>query len=158
MIYIGVDPGKSGGMAVIHWDRIELLPFTKATEKEIWKFFSRAINPTAGMKCLIEKVHAMPGQGVTSMFTFGQGYGFLRGCLTAATIPYEEVQPRAWQKALKIKPRDSKGGESKNQFKDRLRGKAQQLFPQESVWERTLGEQRAVCDALLIAEFCRRNS
>lgn len=165
MIYVGVDPGKSGGIAFIHHKEgktttiktFSVFSMIKKTEQEIWNFFASIDDLEDDIFCMLEKVHAMPGQGVTSMFSFGQNYGFLTGCLTSAQIPFEEVSPRTWQKGLGIPARDSKGGESKAQFKDRLRQKAQQLFPQELVWERTLGEQRAVCDALLIAEYCRRN-
>ena len=48
----------------------------------------------------IEKVHAMPGQGVTSMFNFGMGYGLLRMALAANQIPYQLVTPQAWKKKV----------------------------------------------------------
>jgi len=48
----------------------------------------------------LEKVHAMPGQGVTSMFTFGHGYGFLRGVIQALGIKLVDVTPQKWQKEL----------------------------------------------------------
>ena len=151
MAYIGIDPGKSGGIAVIQGSKVECFRMPN-TEKDGWSLFAE--NKEGRVFAVIEKVHSMPGQGVKSMFSFGQNYGFLRGCLTAAQIPFEEITPQAWQKKLGVVGR--KKGEPKPQLKERLRQKAQQLFPQEEVWERTLGEQRAVCDALLIAEYCRR--
>jgi hypothetical protein len=151
MTYIGIDPGKSGGIAVIQGRKVECFRMPN-TEKDGWSIFAE--NKEGRVFAVIEKVHSMPGQGVKSMFSFGQNYGFLRGCLTAAQIPFEEITPQAWQKGLSIPPRAKT--ETKPQFKERLRQKAQQLFPQEAVWGRTLGEQRAVCDALLIAEYCRR--
>jgi hypothetical protein len=96
---------------------------------------------------VIEKVHAMPGNGVSGMFKFGMSYGGLRMALIAAGIPFEEVQPRAWQKAMGIPPRSKT--ESGTQWKNRLKAKAQQLYPAEKV---TL----AVADALLIATYCQR--
>ena len=108
------------------------------------------------MAC-IEKVHAMPKQGVTSMFTFGYGYGGLRMALIAAGFPFQEVQPRAWQKHFGITAK--KPSESKQQFKDRLRAKCQQLFPRlVDLWGLGITKQRMVCDALLIAEYCRQTS
>jgi crossover junction endodeoxyribonuclease RuvC len=108
------------------------------------------------VKGMLEKVHAMPGQGVTSMFKFGQNYGFVRGCLFSSGIPFEDVHPKTWQKEFAITPR--KSGEAKGLLKERLRAKAQQLFPDLAIWSepRSLGKQRAICDALLIAEYCRR--
>ena len=94
----------------------------------------------------IEKVSSSPQMGVTSAFTFGRGYGFLRGLLTAYNYPFEEVLPRKWQASFGMK----KGkDESNTQWKNRLKGKAQQLFPHLKV---TL----ATADALLIAEYGRR--
>ena len=89
----------------------------------------------------------MPKQGVSSSFKFGKGYGFLRGCLIAAGIPFEEVTPQAWQKALEI-PKKSKS-ETKAQFKNRLKALAQQWFPDQLVTLKT-------ADALLIATYCFR--
>jgi len=91
----------------------------------------------------------MPKQGVSSTFKFGRGYGFLRGCLVALGIPFEDVTPQTWMRALNVPPR--RKNETKAQFKQRLRGVAQQLFPSEKI---TL----ATADALLIAEYCRRTS
>jgi hypothetical protein len=82
------------------------------------------------------------------MFKFGMGYGALRMALTALEIKYEEVPPQKWQKELGIVTRN-KERESHTQFKNRLKAKAQQLFPTMDVTLKT-------CDALLIAEFCRR--
>ena len=148
-IIIGIDPGKSGGIA--SWDNshsgygdsftVDKMP---ATEMDIASVFAEFC--LTDCHAYIEKVHAMPGQGVTSMFTFGQGYGFLRGCLVAHGIPFEEVTPRTWQKSFGMKKSKT---ESQTQWKNRLKGKAQQLFPHLKV---TL----ATCDALLICEFGRR--
>jgi Holliday junction resolvasome RuvABC endonuclease subunit len=89
----------------------------------------------------------MPKQGVASSFKFGVNYGIVRMALTAAGIPFEEVTPQAWQKALGITHR--KKTETPSEWKNRLRARAQQLFPSVSL---TL----ATADALLIAEYCRR--
>lgn len=163
-LYLGIDPGESGGLAVVSNNRDRELYYTSmpTTEWDIWKWISDAnsVNTPDGplriQDCCIEKVHAFPGQGVTSMFTFGVGYGGLRMALISAQIPFQEVQPRTWQKHFGISPR--KKAEAKPAFKERLRGKCQQLFPSLDVWNNTLGIQRSVCDAILIAEYVRRTS
>lgn len=151
--YVGVDPGKSGGIVLV-WDQdnIDLFPMP-ATEKDIWFLFDN-LPDSPRVKALIEKVHSMPNQGVASSFTFGMGYGGLRMALTAAPISFEDVSPRTWQKGLGISPR--KKTETTTQWKDRLRGKAQQLFPNLDVWRLNKKEQLSVCDALLIATYCMR--
>ena len=141
--YIGIDPGQSGGIArrMAGVDAVEMPP----TMKDIydWLYYQTSCDCFA----VIEKVHSMPKQGVASAFTFGKGYGGLLMALTAAKIPHEEVDPRRWQKALGITPR--KNTEDKREFKNRLKGFAQRLFPST---EMTLD----TCDAILISEYCRR--
>ena len=146
--YLGIDPGKSGGVAWVSSDGKGLYVYpTTDDEYALSSFFSGYKKGEA--KAVLEKVHAFPGQGVSSMFTFGRGYGFLRGCLVSQEIPFEDVTPQAWQKALGI-PKKGKD-EKKTDFKKRLRAKAQQLFPSFSS-EISL----AVGDAVLIAEYARR--
>lgn len=155
-MYLGVDPGMSGGMAAVTADGTGAYVSMPATERDVWEWFRQLAYEHAHPSGLatttfavIEKVHAMPGNGVSGMFKFGQSYGFLRACLIAAGIPFEEVTSQRWQKALNITPRDKRGGETSTQFKNRLKARAQQLFPNAKV---TL----ATADALLLAEFCRR--
>ena len=88
----------------------------------------------------VEKVHSSPQMGVTSAFTFGQGYGALLMLLTCKGIPFEQVTPQKWQKAMGCM---SKG--DKNVTKRR----AQELFP-------NLKITHATADALLIGEYGRR--
>jgi Holliday junction resolvasome RuvABC endonuclease subunit len=146
MMYVGIDPGSSsGGIAIIQWNRsVEYLRAMPETERDIWDLIDNVHFGYA----VIEKVHSMPGQGVVSTFKFGRNYGFLRGCLVAAEIPFEEVLPSKWQRGLSIPPRAKI--ESKSQWKDRLKGIAQQMFPSTNITLKT-------ADALLIAEFCRRS-
>lgn len=147
--YTGVDPGKSGGIAVIQWDgpngwKLTAYKMPK-TERDVWKVF-RGI-PEAGRVAVIEAVHAMPGNGVAGMFKFGVGYGGLRMALIGTDTPFEAITPRTWQKAFGIIPK--KKTETKPQFKNRLLARAQELFPKV---ELTL----ATCDAALIALYCKR--
>lgn len=98
---------------------------------------------------VLEQVGGYVGQGQpgSAMFSFGAAYGHMEMALAAAGIPYETVQPARWQKGLKIPGR--KKDEGKTAWKNRLKARAQMLFPRVKV---TL----AVADALLIAEYCRR--
>lgn len=93
--------------------------------------------------CILEKVHAMPGQGVTSTFKFGQSYGALRMAVIAAGLPLEEVTPRKWQPAIGV---SSKKCETKTAHKNRLKARAQELFPGLTI-------THATADALLLAVY-----
>jgi hypothetical protein len=159
MNYLGIDPGQSGGIALIR-DVAVLATRMPATEGDVARFFAQSLIPLGIRFCLIEKVHSFPEQGVASAFTFGRGTGLLIGLLLAHKIPFEEITPQDWQKILGIPPRVKKPRkpkpflqyppeESQTEWKNRLRAKAQQLFPQIEI---TL----ATADALLIAETCRR--
>lgn len=146
MVYMGIDPGQSGGLAAIAPGGITLEKMPP-TERDTWDWIW-SFGGIPNVVAIIEKVHSFPGQGVSSTFKFGMGFGGLKMALTAAMIPYEEVDPRRWQKALGIPPR--KKAEDKKKFKLRLKAFAQKLFP------RVEGITLETCDALLIAEFARR--
>ena len=98
---IGIDPGKSGGIAVYTEGLMQCwaMPETEADIAQLLRDYGMS-----GSFCLLEKVHSMPGQGVKSMFTFGRGYGFLRGVLTAQRTPFDDVAPSTWQKAQQLFP------------------------------------------------------
>jgi len=150
MTIIGIDPGKSGGIAwtTPNGPRGELMRAEKMpdTMKGVWELISYIVENTAQIyrhtecKAYLEQVSAMPGQGVTSCFTFGNGFGHLEMALTAAGIPFERVSPQKWQKALGCRT-----GGNKNISKT----KAQELFPQ-------IKCTHAISDSLLIAEYGRR--
>ena len=138
MAIIGIDPGKSGAIALLR-DRHTPETFKlTGTEADIAEFLEHCKSE----RCFayIEKVNAMPKQGVSSTFKFGMSYGFLRGLLIAMKIPFEEVLPRRWQQYLGCL---SKGD------KNVTKAKAQQLFPEIKIIH-------AIADALLIAEYGRR--
>jgi len=151
-IYLGLDPGKKGGMAFIAEDGL-VIGYMAMPETELE--ISLAISSWVIGCAVIEQVSSSPQMGVTSSFTFGRGYGFLRGVLIANAIPFTEVRPQLWMKTLGIRTRKKK--ETTTQWKNHLRGIAQQRFPSLELWKgtRNKGEQLAVCDALLIAEYCR---
>lgn len=149
MLIIGIDPGQSGGICRLLYEAyIFPLIVTKMPNNYIDILGCLRVNQP-NTKCYIELVHSFPGQGVASSFKFGMGYGALQMALTALKIPFETVSPQKWQKALGIRSRDKK--ESKTQFKNRLKIKAQQLFPKHSSQINL-----STCDAILIAEYGRR--
>ena len=144
MIFLGLDPGKSGGISLHQMETngskiISAEPFTNKTPMDIYNVIVRysAIKPCIA---LIEKVHSMPKQGVASSFTFGKNYGFLLGCLTALEIPFEYVSPTVWQRYLKCKTKGDK---------NITKQKAQELFPHLKI-------THAIADALLIGEYLKR--
>ncbi len=135
--FLGVDPGSnSGGMAIVG-DHIEARGLPE-TERDIydllmsWKALGVAY-------ALIENVHSMPDQGVSSSFKFGRSYGFLRGILTASGIPWGQIAPQTWQKLQSCRTHGDKNVS---------KARAQQLFPGVKITHRT-------ADALLIASTAR---
>lgn len=138
--YMGVDPGQAGGIAFVPVDGGEPMVFpipeTEHDTAEILREFGNQVT-----QAFLEKVHAMPKQGVSSTFKFGRAYGFIRGLLTALGIPYEDVTPQRWQKDMQCQT----GGDKRIS-----RAKAQQLFPAmaKQITHRT-------ADALLIATWGR---
>jgi len=143
--YIGIDPGQSGGLILLDGVMVKATPMP-ATERDIWDWFDHQDIGTAP-QAIIEKVHSMPRQGVVSSFKFGLGYGGLRMALIAACIPFDEVTPQVWQRALGIPSRLKT--ETPTKWKNRLKAKAQQLYPRLEVTLKT-------ADALLIATYCQR--
>ncbi len=139
---IGIDPGANGAAALIDTagNIVDVIEFKKNSELDIAEWFIE-FSQDENIFAYIENVHAMPKQGVTSTFKFGCAYGFLLAVLTTVKIPYEKVTPNTWQKYLKCQ-----SGGNKNVTK----AKAQQLFPKQKI-------NHAVADAILIAEYGRRN-
>ena len=140
-VYLGIDPGKLGGAAVVSPNGIPLdtIDFVKSTERGISGFFKEWAK-RKGMLAALERVHSMPKQGVKSAFTFGQGYGFLRGLLFAHKIRFIDVGPHKWQQKMGC----LSGGDKKV-----TKGKAEQLFPMIAV-------THSIADALLLAWYVRQ--
>jgi Holliday junction resolvasome RuvABC endonuclease subunit len=137
--YIGVDPGRSsGGVAYIAEGQGWCRKVSDLTDHELWQIFSTlgALEPT---HAVLEKVSAMPGQGVSSTFKFGASFGELKMALTAIYVPYTLVTPAKWQKSLGCMSRGDK-----NVTKTR----AQQLYPTAKV-------THATADALLMATYAK---
>lgn len=140
MVYIGIDPGKHGGIVAIHRKRVVLSVAMPTTSDGIWWTLQQLISVDGERRVYIEDVHAMPGQGVTSMFTFGYGVGLLHMACVASKLSYVLVQPQTWQRVMRCET-----GGNKNITKTL----AQELFPKIKV-------THALADALLIAEYNRR--
>ena len=180
--YFGIDPGGSGGLAVLTAAGSATATTSSAvtmpaTERDVWEWVENCTpHDGSNVFAVIEKVGGYAGDRASggngpAMFKFGMSYGGLRMALVAAGIPFDEVTPQTWQKGLGIAPRrphtktrevqikkgknkgkwrtERYGGETDTEFKNRLKAKAQQLFP-------TVKVTLAVADALLIAEYCRR--
>ena len=152
MIYIvGIDPGLSGAIAFYNTLLEEVTTYPMPTvnagtgskriidEYEVARLIdchSKDIR-----KVFIEHVHAMPKQGVTSVFTFGMGYGVLRGIVSANFLPVEYITPRKWKKALRVPA-----------LKDGARARASEIFPKYSdQWNLKKWDGRA--EAAMIAYY-----
>jgi len=141
MYIIGLDPGANGSAVLLRSERkVDIAQFSKMTQADITNALREWAYEPLLCHAYLERVHAMPKQGVSSTFKFGVNFGFLVGCLTALKIPFEYVTPNTWQKALSCQSHGNKNV---------TKQKAQQLFPNEKVIH-------ANADALLIAEYGRR--
>lgn len=157
VIYLGIDPGVSGGWALLDPDGAVLLamkmgdgPADIGKQPQTCK--DRAfvvLQEPYRIHAMVERVHSSPQMGVASAFTFGRNVGAILGALAASGIPVDEIQPKAWQKIMGVvyptRPKGDKTPRDKNVTKRR----AQQLFPNLTV-------THALADALLLAECARR--
>lgn len=160
-LYIGIDPGGSGGgLALLSSQEVVEAVAMPKTERDLWdklESWSLLARNSGKMKtyAVIERVHSMPSQSAQSGFSFGLNYGQCRLALIALGIPFDDPAPQTWMKALNIP--SSLSGAKKAEKKEKLRAKAQQLFPELPIWKqpKSKGIQLAICDALLIAHYCR---
>lgn len=145
----GIDPGLSGAIAfwdgetldVVDMPVLEVIRNNK-TKREVSAAQVADVFAGRGVKhAFIERVGAMPGQGVTSMFSMGRSCGIVEGVLAGCLIPTTLITPQSWQKAMDV--RDGKDG-------GRMR--AMQLFPSASeMFKRKMDHGRS--DAALIALY-----
>ena len=148
MIFIGVDPGKSGAMAFIYKDDNIVTVSAIAYDKDAYlEAIKKMTNSGLPIKCCIERVNAMPGQGVTSMFNFGLNYGWLLGILEANEIPYETVLPKKWKAEFGLT------GDKANSIEV-----CKRMFPKVSLLrnECCKKDDDGKAEALLMAEYARR--
>lgn len=157
-VTIGIDPGLTGAVARIGFVDIELSgpgyrvwdtptakdgKHTVLLPREMRKILLDAISGYEHI-IFIERVHAMPRQGVASSFNFGMGYGMWIGLINGLGLRLETVTPNAWKKLMMA-------GMPKE--KDASRIRAQELFPEAELHLKKHGGR---ADALLIAEAGRR--
>ena len=147
---LGIDPGLDGAIACydddIHALVVHDMPtLTLRTGKQLKaRHLDEArlvdlIRATAPDRAICERVHAMPGQGVSSMFKFGVCFGTIRGILASLAVPVTYCAPQEWQRVMRV----PKG-------KDGARQRAQELFPRySSLFARVRDHGRA--DAALLA-------
>ena len=144
MIYIGIDPGKTGAIAIIFggMDETVLVPFDEQD-------YINTLRNLEGqkVKACLEHVTAMPKQGVTSMFNFGQNFGYIKGLLEAFSIPYELVRPQKWKREFSIT------GDKNSSIEV-----CKRLFPGVSLLrtDRCRKDDNNMAEALLMAEYARR--
>ena len=155
MLIIGIDPGISGSICFFEdgkiLDVLEMPTMTdgKKNKKQvngaqIYNEISTKIKgiEKQNLRVIIEQVSAMPGQGVTSMFNFGQSFGILKGICSAMQIPMYFVRPAKWKKYF---------GLIKSE-KDASRTKAIEMFPYFSS-QLSKKKDSNKADAILIASF-----
>ena len=146
MIYIGIDPGKNGGIALLSntSDFIDNFVYSEDAILEVLKQASKYVDKI----CYLEHVHAMPKQGVSSTFNFGMNFGFIQGVLKAYGIPYELVTPQKWKKEF-----------SCTSDKNTSIEVCKRLFPNVNLkaTERCRKDHDGMAEALLIAEYGRRH-
>ena len=155
MLVIGIDPGISGSICFFQDGRIiDVVEMPTMTEgkknkkqvngSQIFNEISQRIKKIdkRDIKVIIEQVSAMPGQGVTSMFNFGQSFGILKGICSAMQLPMYFVRPAKWKKYFNLI----------NSEKDASRTKAIEIFPYFS-GKLTRKKDSNKADAILIASF-----
>ena len=155
MLIIGIDPGISGSICFFLngkiKDVIDMPIMTDGKKKkkqvngsQIFNEISKRIidKDKKEIKVVIEQVSAMPGQGVTSMFNFGQSFGILKGICSAMQLPMYFVRPAKWKKYFNLI----------NSEKDASRTKAIEIFPYFSA-NLSKKKDSNKADAILIASF-----
>ena len=155
MLIIGIDPGISGSICFFEegkiLDVVEMPTMTdgKKNKKQvngaqIYNEITKRINKAEknNTRVVIEQVSAMPGQGVTSMFNFGQSFGILKGICSAMQLPMFFVRPAKWKKHFNLI----------NSEKDASRTRAIEIFPYFSP-QLSRKKDSNKADAILIASF-----
>ena len=155
MLIIGIDPGISGSICFLEEGKIiDVLEMPTMAEgkknkrqvngSQIYNEISRRINEVSNqdIRVVIEQVSAMPGQGVTSMFNFGQSFGILKGICSAMKLPVYFIRPAKWKKYFNLI----------NSEKDASRTRAIEIFPYFSA-QLSKKKDTNKADAILIASF-----
>ena len=155
MLIIGIDPGISGSICFLEdgiiKDVLEMPTMTEGKKNKKQVNGSQIFNEISSriktyekknIKVVIEQVSAMPGQGVTSMFNFGQSFGILKGICSAMQLPIYFVRPAKWKKYFNLI----------NSEKDASRTRAIEIFP---YFSSNLSKKKDSnkADAILIASY-----
>ena len=158
MKIIGIDPGLSGAIAILENNKIVSIfeiPVMSEGKKnkrqlnsaQLVKLLKDNISKNEEVSVVVEQVNAMPGQGVTSMFNFGQSFGVLKGIFSAMQIPMDFVSPVKWKKFFNLI----------NTNKDASRTKAIEIYP---YFSSKLSKKKDAnkADAILISSFYYQNA
>ena len=153
MIIIGIDPGVSGGISILEnkkvievFDMPTMIDGKKNKRQvngsQVTNIIKENVHTNKETIVVVEHVNAMPGQGVTSMFNFGQSFGVIKGVCAALELPIFFVRPSKWKKHFELI----------NASKDSSRTKAIEMYPKLS---NQLSKKKDVnkSDAILIARF-----
>ena len=153
MIIIGIDPGLNGAIAVLKNNKVldifdvPVMPEGKKNKRQLnsallVNLIKENIIDNEEVAVVVEQVNAMPGQGVTSMFNFGQTFGAIKGVCAALELPIFFVRPSKWKKHFELI----------NSSKDASRTKVIEMYPSLS---NQLSKKKDVnkSDAILIARF-----
>tara|TARA_B100001059_G_C17468260_1_gene395632 strand:+ start:91 stop:582 length:492 start_codon:yes stop_codon:yes gene_type:complete len=153
MKIIGIDPGLSGAIAILENNKvlnlfdIPVMAEGKKNKRQLnsallVSLLKKNISNEDEIVVVVEQVNAMPGQGVTSMFNFGQTFGAIKGICAALNLPIFFVRPSKWKKHFELI----------NSSKDSSRTKAIEMYPKLS---NELAKKKDVnkSDAILIARF-----
>ena len=154
MRIIGIDPGLSGGIAILDdlkiYNLFDMPTMSEGKKNKNQLNSAQLVNIikkhiiSANTFVIVEQVSAMPGQGVTSMFNFGQTFGSIKGICAALNLPIFYVRPAKWKKHFELI----------NSSKDASRTKVIEMYP--SISSR-LSKKKDVnkADAILIARYFR---
>ena len=137
---IGIDPGKTGAIAVLEPAVAADVYKMPETERDVGELFVKVSENREYLFGFLELVHPIHKASANSTWKFGQNYGMLRAFLIACGIPFETVAPTVWQRSLRCLTKGDKRVS---------KAKAQELFPHLKI-------TRATADALLIATYGQR--
>ena len=150
MIYIGIDPGKTGAVAILNAyhdtqliDAYKCPMLGKAYDEKRMATLLRPLTDEPRF-AILEKVHSMPKQGAVSGFNFGMGFGIWRGILSALEIPYELITPQKWKKEFSLIGKEKRASTDV----------AQRLYPKFHFPTTLAGT--GISDAVLMAEYGKR--
>lgn len=166
MIYIGIDPGKDGGISITFHDG-EIKSWVMPVIGKVIDIqeLTKILDPCLGdAYCVLEDVHAIFGSSAGATFAFGYSLGLLEGILTAFMIPYSKIAPKKWQsqmfEGVKLQQKPSSTGKTmKTDTKSMATIAAQRIFPNIDLraTDRCKKPHDGKVDSLLMMEYCRRN-